>query len=122
MPAGAAPERMKIEKDKPNPFRRSAVGAKCACDVPETVCREHAWKRFLVPAGNYGDRYQPAGYFMVELMTLECEGCKNRREDFHVWKWHKGGDMTPIDPPFFDDKRKRRYPDIKAAILKMMKE
>lgn len=104
------------------PFHRSSIGAKCGCGVPQTVVKEHAFRRYLLPAGTYGDYWQPAAYYMAEWWTLECDQCKQRRDDVMIWKWHKGGDMTPIDPPFFDETKKRRYPDIKAAVLAVMEE
>lgn len=100
-------------------FTQAEIGAKCACDVPETVCKEHAWKRFLVPKGYYGDLWQPAEYYIAVWWTLECQQCHNRREDIYVYKWSSSGDYHLIDGSFSDDK-KPRYPDIKRVIVGMM--
>lgn len=101
-------------------FKRSEIGVKCSCGVPETVCRESGFKRYLVPAGYYGGLYQDNGYYTAEWQTLECQQCKRQREDFHVWKWHSNGDMTFVDAVLHDDSKLRKYPDIKRAILNMM--
>lgn len=103
-------------------FKRSLIGTKCSCDVPETVCKEHEWKRFLVPAGYYGDFYQSSGYYIAAWWTLECDQCHNRREDFFVYKWHRDGSGSPVDGSFVDKKKKRRYPDIYRAILNKLPE
>lgn len=101
-------------------FKQSEIGAKCDCNVPETVCKEHAWKRYLVPAGTYGDHWQPAEYYSAVWWTLHCEKCGNRREDIMVYKWHSNGDYTLIDGPMPREGQRRRYPDIKQAIVGMM--
>lgn len=103
------------------PFTRSAIGAKCACDAPETVCKQHGSKRYLVPGGKYGDLWQPAGYYRADWWSLRCEQCGNQREDFFVWKWHKDGSGSPIDGVFPPPRRLRCYPDFYKAILQMMK-
>ncbi len=102
------------------PFTRSAIGTKCNCDAPETVCKEDDSKRYLVPAGYYGDHYQPAGYYLAVWWHLLCKQCGNRREDFFVYKWHKDGSGSLVDGSFRDPTRKRRYPDIYKTILQMM--
>lgn len=102
-------------------FHQSGITPKCSCGVPETICKTHGFKRFLLPAGNYGPYWQDAGYYSAEWMTLECERCKTRREDFHVWKWHSNGDLTFVDGIFQTDER-RRYPDVYKAIRAMLPE
>lgn len=99
-------------------FHQSEISAKCSCGVPEVICKEHGFKRFLLPEGVYGQSWTPAGYYCAEWMTLECEQCKTRREDFHVWKWHSNGDMTFVDGIFQTEKL--RYPDIYRAIRGML--
>jgi hypothetical protein len=101
-------------------FTQSEIGAKCGCDAPETVCKEHAWKRYRVPAGVYGELYQSAGYYSAVWWSLRCETCGNRREDIMVYKWHSNGDYTLIDGPMPRHDQPRRYPDIKRAIVGMM--
>lgn len=101
-------------------FQRSEIGTKCNCDVGETVCKEHGSKRFLVPAGYYGDMYQSSGYYLAVWWTLECEKCGNVRDDFFVYKWHKDGSGSLVDGSFLIEGRKRRYPDIYRAILNEM--
>lgn len=101
-------------------FKQSEIGAKCSCGVPETVCKEHAWKRYRVPTGYYGGLYQGSAYYTACWWTLECEKCKNRREDFFVWKWHKDGSGSFVDGAMPREDRPRRYPDIYKAIRNMM--
>lgn len=104
------------------PFTRSAISAKCACDAPETVCKEDGGKRYLVPKGDYGDLWQPAQYYLAVWWSLLCEQCGNRRQDFFVYKWHKDGSGSLVDGSFLRPDRKRRYPDIYKAILQLMDE
>lgn len=101
-------------------FTQAEIGVKCACDVPETVCSEHGWKRYRLPAGTYGDFWQPAGYFSAVWMTLECEQCRNRREDITVYKWHSNGDLTFLDGPMHPVGKPRRYADVKRAVVALM--
>ncbi len=101
-------------------FTQAEIGAKCSCDVPETVCKEHAWKRYLVPKGTYGDYWQPAEYYSAVWWTLRCEKCGNQSEDVMVYKWHSNGDLTFVDGVFRSEVKKPRYPDIKRAIVGMM--
>lgn len=101
-------------------FKRSEIGTKCNCNAAETVCKEHGSKRFLVPNGYYGEMYQSAGYYLAVWWTLECNQCRNRREDFFVYKWHKDGSGSLVDGVTFDKQKKRRYPDIYRAILNML--
>lgn len=108
------------QKERVTMFTRSAIGAKCACDAPETVCKEDDSKRYLVPAGSYGDSWQPAGYYLAVWWELHCERCGNRRQDFFVYKWHHDGSGSLVDGSFPRTDRKRRYPDIYKAILQMM--
>lgn len=103
-------------------FKPSEIGAKCTCDAPETVCKEHGSKRFRVPAGYYGGMYQPNGYYIAVWWTLECEQCHNVRDDFHVYKWHSNGDWTFVDGVIQVEGRPRKYPDIYRAILNDMQK
>lgn len=101
-------------------FKQSEIGAKCTCGVPETVCRELGARRFLVPTGYYGGLYQRSAYYLACWWTLECDQCKNRRQDFFVYKWHRDGSGSLVDGSFIREDRPRRYPDIYKAILNMM--
>lgn len=101
-------------------FTQAEIGAKCACEMPELICKEHAWKRYRVPAGTYGDHWQPAGYYSAVWWTLLCETCGNQRQDIHVYKWHSNGDLTFVDGVMPREGQPRRYPDIKRAIVGMM--
>ena len=103
-------------------FHRSAITPKCACNAPETVCREDASKRFRLPAGNYGGRYQAAGYYLAVWWHLHCEECGNERQDFFVYKWHHGGSGSLVDGAFARERDARRYPDVYAAVLGMLPE
>lgn len=101
-------------------FKQSEIGKKCSCNDGEVVCKEHDSKRYLVPAGYYGERYQSAEYYLAVWWSLRCEQCGNERNDFFVWKWHKDGSGSPVDGFRLDNKYQRRYPDIYKAIRQMM--
>lgn len=102
-------------------FKRSEIGAACSCGQGETVCKEHGFKRYLVPKGHYADGYyRDGGYYSACWMSLECEKCGNKREDFIVYKWGSTGDLFPIDSPFHDEKRPRRYPEIYKVVREKM--
>lgn len=102
-------------------YKQSEIGERCSCDVGE-ILNDTGWKRYLVPKGYYGDLYQPAEYYVAEWCTLRCEKCDHTREDFIVWKWHGDGSGSPISGLGDEDRRQRRYRDIKAAIRSLMPE
>lgn len=102
-------------------FKVSEIGAKCNCNQGETVCKEHAHKRYNLSKGHYSDGYyREGGYYVAVWMTLHCELCGNRREDFIVYKWAGSQGWYPIESPFHDEKRPRRYPEIYKTILEVM--
>jgi hypothetical protein len=102
-------------------FKQSEIGKPCNCGKGETVCKEHAFKRYRLPKGHFSDGYYFAGgYYMVGWWSLECETCGNKRDDIIVYKWHSNNDWTPIDSPFHDEKRPRRYPEIYNWIVQQL--
>lgn len=101
-------------------FKQSEIGAKCSCDVPETVCKEHAHKRYRLPKGHYADGYYlTGGYYLACWWTLECERCKNRREDFFVYKWSRCN-WYLVDGPMLREDQPRRYAEIYQRIQQLM--
>ena len=102
-------------------FKQSEIGAKCGCGKGETVAKELGFKRYRLPKSHFEDGYYlGGGYYSAEWMSLYCEQCGNKREDFIAWKWHSNGDLTPIDDAFHNDQRPRRYPEIYRMIREMM--
>ncbi len=102
-------------------FKRSEIGARCNCGEGETVCKEYRSKRYRLPKGHFEDGYYfEGGYYTAFWWSLECEACGNKREDFIVYKWSSKGDFYPIDSPFHDKSRPRRYPEVYKAILERM--
>lgn len=106
---------------KSDMFKQSKIGTKCSCDAPETVCKEHAWKRYRLPKGHFEDGYYfDGGYYIVGWWSLHCEVCGNKREDFIVYKWGSNGDWTFIDGPMPRADRPRRYPEVYKWIRQLM--
>ncbi len=101
-------------------FKQSEIGAKCACEALETVMAHQGVKRFLLPAGYYGDYFEKGGYYSAFWWTLRCDQCGNVRDDFIVYSWRGSNGYYPVVPAFPKQQDHERYDDIKRAILNMM--
>lgn len=98
-------------------FKKSEIGERCDCGVPHDVVKEHKFKRFLVPKGDYGKFWYPAKYYAALWWTLRCQQCGNVRDDFIIYHWSSDGSYAPLMPPFAKDYHAGVYTDVRNAIL-----
>lgn len=98
--------------------KRIPIIEMCAHDH-SVVIEELEARRYLLPAGNYGGRWQRQLYYIALWFRLKCVVCGAEGQNFVVQRWGPRYSY-PIGP--MGDKGDAIRAAIRAAILKQMEK